>query len=171
MMFRSTHLALAAIAPLLALPAAALAQASQTPAAAATAGVSPVAPHAVPGSTAAQRVEQHIRELHAQLRITPGEQPEWEQFADVMRANAGAMDQLFAERMQKYPTMNAVQNMQSYAQIAETHAEHVQSLVPAFTKLYDAMPEQQQQLTDRVFRVRAENRAQAGTQTGRTEIR
>jgi hypothetical protein len=39
--------------------------------------------------------------------------------------------------------MNAMQNMQSYEQIAEAHAQHLQKLVPAFDALYNAMPEQQ----------------------------
>jgi hypothetical protein len=74
-MIRSTYLASAAIAALLALPAAALAQSAQTQAPATTppaaAGASPMASHAVPGNSAEQRVEEHIRLLHSQLRITP----------------------------------------------------------------------------------------------------
>ena len=87
--------------------------------------------HPVPGSTAEQRVEKHIRQMHAQLRITPAEQPQWDQFAEVMRDNARDMDQAFMQRMQQYPTMNALQNMQSYQQIAEAHAQDPGRLVPA----------------------------------------
>ena len=46
--------------------------------------------HKVPGANAEQRVEEHIKELRAQLQITPAEQPQWEQFANVMRENARA---------------------------------------------------------------------------------
>jgi periplasmic protein CpxP/Spy len=179
-MLRSTRLALVAVAPLVALPAAALAQATQAPAAATPPATSttPPAPspstplgpsRAAPGSTAAQRVEEHIRNLRAQLRITRAEQPQWEKFADVMRENARAMDQIFTERMQQYSTMNALQNMQSYAQIAAAHADHVQKLVGAFADLYNAMPERQQKLTDQVFRANAETGAQKRLQTGRNE--
>jgi hypothetical protein len=76
-----------------------------------------------------------------------------------MRENARDMDQAFMQRAQQYPTMNAVQNMQSYEQIAEAHAQHLQKLVPAFDNLYNAMPEQQKELTDRVFRANAEQHA------------
>jgi periplasmic protein CpxP/Spy len=174
-MIRSTHLASAAIAALLALPAAALAQSAQTQAPAtpppATAGASPMASHAVPGDSAEQRVEEHIRLLHTQLRITPAEQSQWDQFANVMRENARDMDQQFAQRAQQYQTMNALQNMQSYEQIAEAHAQHLQKLVPAFGSLYDAMPAQQKQLADQVFRSNAETNAQKRMQTGRNEAR
>jgi protein CpxP len=66
------------------------------------------------------------------------------------------MDQAFMQRAQQYPTMNAVQNMQSYEQIAEEHAKRVHKLVPAFRNLYDAMPDQQKQFADQVFRANAE---------------
>ena len=87
-----------AVAAFLYLPAA-MAQPPQTaavqgatpppPAAAA----SPMAGHPVPGKTAEERVERRIKELHSQLQITPAEEPQWNEFAQVMRENARDMDQ------------------------------------------------------------------------------
>ncbi|HEX4151059.1 MAG TPA: Spy/CpxP family protein refolding chaperone, partial [Steroidobacteraceae bacterium] len=88
-----------------------------------------MAGHPVPGKNAEERVERRIRELHAQLRITQAEEPQWKQFADVMRENARDMDQVFMQRAQQFETMNAVQNMQSYEQLAEAHAQRLQKLV------------------------------------------
>jgi len=161
---RPNYLASAVMAALLALPGVALAQSATAPAPAASA--SPLATQPAPGNNAEQRVETHIKQLHAQLRITPAEQPQWDQFAQVMRENARDMDQAFMQRAQQYPTMNAMQNMQSYEQIAEAHAQHLQKLVPAFDTLYNAMPEQQQRLTDQVFRANAETNQQKRMQTG-----
>jgi periplasmic protein CpxP/Spy len=93
-----------------------------------------MAVHPVPGENAEERVDHRIRELHSQLQITAGEEPLWNEFAQVMRENARDMDQVFMQRVQQYPMMNAVQNMQSYEQIAEQHAQRVQKLVPAFQK-------------------------------------
>jgi protein CpxP len=155
-----------AVAALLSLPAAAWAQSSQSPATQAAtppppaAAASPMADHPVPGKNAEERVENRIKELHAQLRITPAEEPQWNEFAQVMRENAREMDQAFMQRAQQFPTMNAVQNMQSYEQISEEHAQRVQKLVPAFQKLYDAMPDQQKRLADQVFRANAEKHMQ-----------
>ncbi len=166
---RSHHLASAAIVALLALPGVALAQPAQSAAPAvppAAASSSPMTSHPVPGKTIAERVENHIKELRAQLHITPAEQPQWEQFAQVMRDNARDMDQAFMQRAQQYPTMNAVQNMQSYEQIAEAHAQHLQKLVPAFDNLYNAMPVQQQKLADQLFRANAEKHAEHKTGAG-----
>jgi protein CpxP len=162
----SNHLAALAVAAVLALPGAALAQ-SQAPASAspevekpATASSSPLAGHPVAGKTAQERVEQRIKELYSQLRITPAERPQWDQFAQVMRDNARDMDQAWLQRVNHVESMNAVQNMQSYEQIAEQHAQHVQKLVPAFQNVYSVMSEQQKQLADQVFRANAQKQAQ-----------
>ncbi|HKM74070.1 MAG TPA: Spy/CpxP family protein refolding chaperone [Stellaceae bacterium] len=164
----------AAMAALLALPAAALAQSSQAPAPAAPQGApppaaasSPMAGHAVLGKNAEERVEHRIDELHAQLRITPAEQQQWNQFAEVMRDNARDMDKAFMQRAEQFQSMNALQNMESYEQIAEAHAQHLQTLVPAFQNLYSAMPDQQKRLADQVFRANAEQRAQHTAQAHR----
>jgi protein CpxP len=168
----ATGVAFVAIAALLWLPAA-MAESRQTaavqgaasppPAAAA----SPLAGHPVPGKNAEERVERRIKELHGQLQITPAEEPQWNEFAQAMRENARDMDQAFVQRAQQFPTMNAVQNMQSYEQISEQHAQRVQKLVPAFQKLYDAMPDQQKRLADQVFRANAEKHMQRTAQPHR----
>ena len=123
-----------------------------------------MAGHPVAGKNAQERVEHRINELHAQLRITPTEWPQWDQFAEVMRENARDMDQIVIQRMQQFQSMNAMQNMQSYEQMAEAHAKHLQKLVTAFKALYDTMPDQQKRVADQVFRENAEQRAQNSAQ-------
>ena len=161
-----------ALAALLSLPAAALAQ-SQAPSAPAVSpppagATSPLAGHPVAGKNAEERVERRIKELHAQLHVTPAEEPQWSQFANVMRENARDMDQVFMQRAQQFETMNAVQNMQSYEQIAQDHVQHLQKLVPAFQALYDSMPDAQKQVADQVFRTNAEQHAQRAAHRGRS---
>ena len=131
------------------------------------AAASPLAGHPVPGKNAEERVEQRIKELHSQLQITPAEEPQWNEFAQVMRENARDMDQAFMQRAQQFPTMNAVQNMQSYEQISEQHAQRVQKLVPAFQKLYDPMPDAQKRVADQVFRANAEKHIEHTAQAHR----
>jgi hypothetical protein len=169
---QSNHFASAALVALLSVPAAALGQSSQAPvsvvpqgAAPPAAASSPMAGHPVAGKNAEERVEHRINELHAQLRITPAERTQWDQFAEVMRENARDMDQALIQRSQQFQSMSALQNMQSYEQIAEAHARHLQSLVPAFENLYNTMPEQQKRLADQVFRANAEQRQQSAIQS------
>ena len=168
----SNRLASVAVAALLSLPTAALAQSSQAPVSGAPEAAKPAGVEASPlagrqspaGRNAEERVEQRIKELHAQLRITPAERPQWDQFAQVMRENARDMDQAWMQRVQGFQSMNAVQNMQSYEKVAEAHAQHLQKLVSAFQNLYDAMPDQQKQLADQVFHANVERQAQPALQ-------
>jgi hypothetical protein len=139
---------LAAIAlPPLALPAAALAQ---------------TAPASVATPTPAHDVEAHIQALHDQLQITPAEAPQWAAFAQVMRENAEAMGQAFQARGAGYAQMNAVQDLQSYAQIAQIQSENMQKLAASFQTLYDSFPPAQQKLADGVFRTRMAAHAKPG---------
>ena len=165
-MILPNNFASTAAAALLFLPMTAAAQSSTIPATATPqvapppAVSSPIAGHPVAGKNAEERVERRITELRAQLRITPAEQQQWDQFAGVMRENARDMDQIFIQRAQQLGSMTALQNMQSYEQLADAHAQHLQKLVAAFQSLYEAMPDQQKQLADQVFHANAEQRVQ-----------
>lgn len=106
----------------------------------------------VAGHRMENKVEQRITDLHAKLKISPTQQPQWDQFTAVMRENAQTMDATFQHRMQALPTMTAAENMQSYADVAKDHAQEVQKLVPAFTALYDTMSDSQKHNADQVFR-------------------
>lgn len=121
--------------------------ASPTPAPPAAA---PPAPAANPAATDA--VNKRITQLHAALQITADEEPQWQHFADTMRDNAKKMDQDYKDRAAKFANLSALENMQSYAQIAQEHAEDVQRLVTAFEPLYTAMPDAQKKIADQVFR-------------------
>lgn len=98
------------------------------------------------------RVNQHIKDLHAKLQITAAEEPQWQKFAQTMRANARNMDQAFDNRIDQLQSMNALQNMASYSHIAEQHAKDVKALLPSFEALYASMPQSQKQNADQVFR-------------------
>lgn len=163
-MIASNRVAALAVAALLSAPAVALAQSAPTPAPAPAAPTvpSPGVGKAAPAG-AAVRVEQRIKQLHAQLGITPAEQAQWEQFAQIMRENAREMDQAVMQRAQQFPSMNAVEDMQSYEQIAAAHVQHLQKLIPVFQNLYAAMSPEQKNRADEVFRARTENHAQTGS--------
>lgn len=117
-----------------------------------TSGQSVTKDHASVRHNMVGKVEQRIADLHAKLQITPAQQPQWNQFIQVMRENAQSMDETFQQRVQSMPTMTATENMQSYAQLASTNAQDVQKLVPAFQALYDTMSDAQKRTADQVFR-------------------
>lgn len=105
--------------------------------------------------TTAQAIDQRIAALKAALAITPAETPAWNGFAQTMRDNATATDGLFAQRASGAPTMTAVENMHSYAQVAQAYAENTQKLAAAFDTLYGQLSDSQKHTADVIFRQQA----------------
>ena len=158
-------LAPALVVATFALPGAALAQAAPggnpadlggNPAVSAAPQANPNGTPGEAGRNREDRVEGRIAGLHARLHITQAQEPQWQQFAQVMRDNARALDQAYEQRFQRLSSMTAPENMQSYAQIAEQQAQDAQKLVPAFQALYSTLSDQQKQAADQVFRGVAE---------------
>jgi hypothetical protein len=111
------------------------------------------------------QVEQRIEDLHSKLQITATQEPAWKKFAQTMRDNARKMDQTFEQRIGQMDSMNALDNMKSYARISREHADDVQALLPPFQALYGKMSQSQKQAADQVFREDA-NRGAAQAQHG-----
>jgi protein CpxP len=116
-----------------------------------TAG-SPTAVKAKPTAGHEATIEQRIQDMHAKLLISPAQQSQWDAFADMMRTNARNMDQTFQQRVNTMSGMTAPENLQSYGQVAMSHAQDLQKLGPAFQALYDTMSNSQKKTADQVFR-------------------
>ncbi|MGO9930304.1 MAG: Spy/CpxP family protein refolding chaperone [Steroidobacteraceae bacterium] len=118
-------------------------------------------PHAIANSTPlamaksdAKRdnaVEQHIAALHAQLKITVAEEPQWKKVAETMRENAKDLDRAIDKRDATIASATAIDNLNSYADIAQAHANGVKKLASAFSGLYSAMSDDQKKQADEVF--------------------
>jgi hypothetical protein len=98
--------------------------------------------------------------LQSQLRITEAQMPLWSAFAQAMRDNAAATDALFTQRAGAVATMNASDNMHSYAQIARAYADNTERLATAFDSLYASLSDTQKQTADTMFRQQATAAAQ-----------
>jgi len=101
------------------------------------------------------RVDKHINALHAQLKITAAEEPQWVSVAKVMHENATDIDTAIDKRKQGALTATAVDDLNSYGEIAQAHADAVKKLSAAFAPLYESMPSDQKKLADNIFSHRA----------------
>ncbi len=117
------------------------------------------APAAAPGSHShsmshgtSQGVDAMIEHLHNQLKITAAQEPLWQKLAAVMRANSARMISLAKARNDHTATQSAVEDLNSYAEIAQAHAEGMKNLVPPFQALYDSMSADQKKAADDEFR-------------------
>jgi len=113
-------------------------------------------PAATSKVTPAQRhqeaVENRIKQLHDQMKITDRQAPQWDAFAQAMRDNGKRAGEAFQERAQKLSTMNAEEAMKSYATLAQLHADNMQKLSTAFSALYATLSDEQKKTADSLFR-------------------
>jgi len=101
--------------------------------------------------THADRVEARITELRSKLKITPEQEDKWNNLTQVMRDNAQKLDSLTQARTQNAGKTTAIDDLNSYSQIADAHADGVKKFVPAFQALYDSMSEPQKKHADALF--------------------
>ena len=121
------------------------------PAFAQTAG--PATSHQGRAAGQAETVEQRISALHAQLKITAAEEPEWQVVAQTMRDNAATMQKLAAEAEKSSGQgETAIEALETYTRFAEAHVGELKKLTASFQTLYNTMPDQQKKLADQVFK-------------------
>lgn len=98
-----------------------------------------------------QRAEMRIKDMHDRLMITQSQEEQWGKVAKVMSDNARTMDKLTQARIDQAKTMNAVDDLKSYGEITESHAEGIRSLTPVFATLYTSMSDPQKKQADILF--------------------
>lgn len=106
-----------------------------------------------------QSPDQRIQALQQQLGITAPQMPQWNAFAQAMRDNATSTDALFHQRANSVASMNALDNMKSYARVVRAYADDTDRLEAAFETLYNALSDQQKQTLDTLFRRQASQSA------------
>ncbi|WP_321789095.1 Spy/CpxP family protein refolding chaperone [Burkholderia pyrrocinia] len=97
------------------------------------------------------RIEQRIKYLHDQLKITSAQEPQWKTFADTMRDNGETMGRLYRDRMAKHG-VSALDDMKQYAELSQANADGAKKLADAFAPLYESFPAEQKALADTTFR-------------------
>ncbi len=97
------------------------------------------------------RTEARINDLHTKLKITQAQEEQWNKVAEVMRENAASMDPLIKARKEKSARMNAVDDLKSYSQISDVHAEGLKKFIAVFEVLYASMSDEQKKTADAIF--------------------
>ena len=69
-----------------------------------------------------------------------------------MRENAEQITALVKARAEKAKTMTAIDDLNSYAEIAGAHEDGTKKLIPVFITLYDSMSDVQKKAADAEFR-------------------
>lgn len=98
------------------------------------------------------KTELRIKDMHAKLKITPEQEGMWSKVAQVMLEEAKTMDALTQTRIEHAKNMTAVDDLKSYGEIADTHANGIKKLTPVFSDLYAGMSDTQKKEADILFR-------------------
>jgi hypothetical protein len=141
------------------LVAGAYAQSNAAPQTAPPSPVSTIAAATTTGAKPDAKVEQHIKDLHAKLKITSAEEAQWDTVAKTMRESANELDAAISKRQAIMKTATAVEDLNAYEAIARSHADGVKRLSEAFAPLYASMPADQKKLADNVFAERAHGKS------------
>ena len=99
----------------------------------------------------AQHVEERISTLHDKLAITSEQEAKWSIVAQTMRDNEASIKTLVEARHQNAESLTAIDDLQSYADITQAHADGLKKMIVSFQSLYADMPESQQKAADGVF--------------------
>lgn len=100
----------------------------------------------------AVRAEQHGKKMHDKLMITQAQEEQWSKVAQVMAENAKSMDTLTQTRADRAKEMTAVDDLKSYGEITDAHADGIKKLTPVFGTLYASMSDPQKKVADTLFR-------------------
>jgi periplasmic protein CpxP/Spy len=99
----------------------------------------------------APEVEARINDIHSKLKITEAQEEQWNKVAQVMRDNAATMEPLIKARKVQIKTLNAVEDLKSYAKISEVHTAGLNNFILVFEPLYAGMSDEQKKIADKIF--------------------
>ncbi len=113
----------------------------------------PITPQVSYGSPShTETVDQRIIAMRAALKITPAEEPAWQNVANVMRSNDAAMKKLAADRRaQSGGHLSAVDDLKTYEAFNQAHLDGLKDLIASFETLYNSMPDAQKANADLVM--------------------
>ncbi|MGH6988419.1 MAG: Spy/CpxP family protein refolding chaperone [Stellaceae bacterium] len=97
-------------------------------------------------------LDGRIAFLKAVLKITPAEEPDFNKFADAMRANAKDRGAAWKEMRENHMKgrMTAVDRLTNMQHMTQMRAEAQQRLLAAFTPLYQKLSPEQQKVANRL---------------------
>ena len=95
-----------------------------------------------------RHIEGRIAFLRAELGITEAQTPQWNAFAEALRANARAMSDMHKRMTQSDPPAALPQRLDQHEQMMASHLEALRRLKAAAGPLYAALDERQKRVAD-----------------------
>lgn len=99
----------------------------------------------------ARHVEDRIKTLHDKLLVTSAQEEKWGVVAQTMRDNEAAIAVLVEARHKNGASMTALDDLQSYENITQAHADGIKKMIVSFQALYNDMSDDQKKNADNIF--------------------
>jgi hypothetical protein len=93
-------------------------------------------------------VEGRLAALKTELKITDAQAPQWNRFADALRAAAKSMNGLFAQMMQPGATTTLPTRLDRHEKMLSAHLNALRTLKDAVEPLYASLSDEQKTLAD-----------------------
>jgi hypothetical protein len=101
------------------------------------------------GGPGAQHTEGRLAFLKTELKITDSQSPQWNAFADAMRANAKAMSEMHQSMMSQRHTESTLPERLAFAEKALTaHLDMLKKTEGPLDKLYEVLTPDQKKIAD-----------------------
>jgi hypothetical protein len=108
---------------------------------------------AMPMMGMAEHVEGRLAFIKAELKITDAQQPQWNAFADAVRANAQAMKDVALPMMgQETQPKTLPERLAQHEKMVSLHLVSLQRLKSAVDPLYAALSDEQKKTADTLVR-------------------
>lgn len=96
-------------------------------------------------------VEGRIASLKTELKITDAQVPQWNRFADALRATAKSMNGMFEQMMPSAAEATLPQRLERREQMMSAHVTVLKTLREAVDPLYAALSDDQKQIADQLM--------------------
>lgn len=96
-------------------------------------------------------VEGHIAFLHAELGITPAQEPLWAPVADAMREDVENVEEADRDAGNGHPPESAIQYLKNRVMFANLRAQGENRFLVAFSPLYDRLSAKQKAIADELL--------------------
>ena len=96
-------------------------------------------------------VESRIKDMRGKLKITAAQEVQWSKVAQAMRDDGKTVLVMNQARPDQTKYVSAVENLNSFAEIAAARADGIKKLAQAFSALYTSMSPEQKKEADKMF--------------------
>lgn len=98
-----------------------------------------------------EHLEEHIKKVHADLKITPEQEPQWAEVAQAMRNDEETTIKTIHDFRYSGKPHTAVEDLENYQKVIQAHIDSLDKVISTFSDLYDSMPDEQKALADKAF--------------------